>query len=373
MIKKLAMKLKLNKFTLVTGILLLFLVTITLGNALIKSTLSIIGNSTIKKSSWVIYFDDVEKTIDSVSSENDARIVDFKKTRIEFEADLKQPGDFYEFTVYTVNDGTIDAMVDSIDKSELTDEQKAYLDFEVTYDNGDPIRRCDPLDAGTRRWIKAVVKFKDNLPLEDYPTDDVHLNLYFNINYVQKDDTCIPTAQKNQHILTIKPAGGKYNNRQADTRIYLEKNETYTVLTPERELYNFKGWNIKNPTENGTYTFEDNLFAMGDEDVTIEATWEEGDYVARIMTTYYPTIQEAFDAAKHSDFRDNTVHLLRNTTEYPTNNTTDDFIFDLGGHTVKGTITNSVNGNITLINGRVEADTNDHEAFLNYGHLNLGI
>ena len=373
MIKKLALKLKMSKFSLVTSIFLILLVTISLGSAFLKDTLSIIGNSTIKKSSWVIYFDDVQKATDSINSEKDARIVDFKKTRIEFSADLKNPGDFYEFTVYTVNDGTIDAMVKSIDTSELTDEQKKYLTFEVTYDNGDPIRPCDPLDAGTRRWIKAIVKFNDNLPLEDYPTDDVHLDLYFNINYVQKDDTCTPTPQKNQHILTIKPAGGTYNNRHDDTRIYLEKNETYTVTYPERELYNFKGWNVIAPEENGTYTFENGLFTMGDEDVTIEATWEEGDYVARIMTTYYPTIQEAFDAAKHSDFADNTVYLLKDTTEYPTNNTTDDFVFDLGGHTVTGTITNASDGDITLINGRLEAAPEDKEAFINYGKLNLGI
>ena len=373
MIKKLALKLKLNKFTIIASVVLFLIVSISLGSAFLKSTLSINGNSTIKKSSWIIYFDDVEKSIDSVESENDAKIVDRAKTRIEFEADLKQPGDFYEFTVYTVNDGSIDAMVESIDKFELTDEQKAYLDFDVTYDNGDPILPCDPLDAGTRRWIKAIVKFKDHLPLEDYPTEDVHLELFFNINYVQKQNTCTPEPRKNQHVLTIKPKGGVYANRLADTRIYLEKNETYTVAMPTRELYNFKGWTVTSPEENGTYDFTNDVFTMGDEDVTIEATWEEGDYVARIMTTYYPTIQDAFDAAKHADFADNTVYLLKDTTEYPVNNTTDDFVFNLGGHTVNGTITNSAAGNIALTNGRVVARTEDKEAFINYGHLDLGL
>ena len=374
MIKKIVSKLKFNKFTIVMGVLFIMLVTVTLGNAFLRSTLSIIGDTTIKKNSWIIYFDDVEKSIDSVSSEKDAKIVDQAKTRIEFEATLSNPGDFYEFTVYTVNDGTIDAMVDSIEKSVLTEEQLKYLEFDVTYDNGDPIRRCDELNAGTRRWIKAVVKFKEGLSVDDYPTDDdVHLNLFFNINYVQKEDTCIPTPVKDQHILTIKPAGGTYNGRQADTRIYLEKNETYTILTPTRELYNFVDWEVKTPLTDGTYTISENVFTMGDEDVTIEATWEEVDAVARIMNTYYPTIQEAFDAAKHADFADNTVYLLRNTTEYPVNNTSDDFIFNLGGHTVTGTITNSASGNISLVNGRVEADTNDDAAFINFGNFNLGI
>ena len=53
-----------------------------------------------------------------------------------FDMDAAVPG-------YIVNDGTIDAMVDSVEKSALTEEQQKYLDFDVTYDNGTPIRRCD--------------------------------------------------------------------------------------------------------------------------------------------------------------------------------------------------------------------------------------
>ena len=49
--------------------------------------------------------------------------------------------------------------------------------------------------------------------------------------------------------------------------------------------------------------------------ITITAEWEEGDYVARIMDTYYPTIQEAFDAVDDRNWLDNTVHLLKNVEQ----------------------------------------------------------
>ncbi len=367
------LKLKRNKFTFFMAIVVVLLTTMSLGVAFISSTLSIIGNTTIKENSWIIYFDNVRKSSDSVASDKDAKIVDFKKTRIEFTANLKNPGDFYEFTVYTVNDGTIDAMVRSIERSVLTEEQQKYLEFDVTYDNGTPIRECDELNAGTRRRIKAIVKFKDGLDIANYPKEDVTLDLFFNINYVQKDDSCPPRVIKDQNVLTIVPNGGLYNKRSDEIRIYLDKGETYTVLTPERKLYNFTGWNVVKPESDGTYTFEDNVFTMGDEDVTIEANWQEGDYVARIMNKYYPTIQEAFDDAQAKKWKDNTVWLLRDTTEYPTNNTSDSFVFNLDGHTVTGTITNSNKGDITLVNGRIEAETDHQEAFINYGTLKLGL
>ena len=120
---------------IVLGVVLLF--GITLGYSILSEVLSIEGNTTVKKNSWIIYFDSVDIASDSVSnddSNNDARITNAAKDNIKFSANLKNPGDFYEFTVYTVNDGSIDASVSSIEKSPLTEEQAKYLDFEVKYD-----------------------------------------------------------------------------------------------------------------------------------------------------------------------------------------------------------------------------------------------
>ena len=205
--KKILLKIKQNKFLFVTSIALILMLTLTLGSAILSNTLSIIGNTKIKENSWIIYFTDVRVSTDSVEAEKEAKIVDYAKTRIEFTANLKNPGDFYEFTVYTVNDGTIDAMVKSIERSVLTEEQQKYLDFDVTYDNGTPIRECDELNAGKRRRIKGIVKFKDGIDVSLYPKDDITLDLFFNINYVQKDNACTPQDFGDEHVLTIVPNG----------------------------------------------------------------------------------------------------------------------------------------------------------------------
>ena len=354
---------------LIIGIVLVF--SITLGSAIVSSLLQISGKTTIKENSWVIYFDSVRKSTDSVNATSDATITNFEKTRIDFSVDLTEPGEFYEFTVYTVNDGSIDAMVDSVEKSLLTDAQKKYLDFFVTYDNGREIKRCDPLDAHTRKRIKAIVKFKEGVDVSDYPQENTNLNLYFDINYVQKDDACPPDPVGNEKILTIRPHGGIYNGRSDETRIYIEPGKTYEIQDVTRFLYNFVRWDVIIPEENGTYTLEDNLFTMGDEDVTIEAVWEEGAYVARIMNKYYTSIQEAFD---HVDdgWDDNTVYLLKNQNEDPINNAANPFVFNLGGYTVTGQLINNKDSSIGLVNGKIQAEAEQSEAVRNYGSVTLG-
>ena len=363
-------KLSRKNILLIIGVVLLL--SITLGSAIVSSLLTISGKTTIKENSWVIYFDSVRKSTDSVTATEDARITNFEKTRIDFSVNLTEPGDFYEFTVYTVNDGSIDAMVDSVEKSLLTDAQKKYLDFFVTYDNGREIKRCDALDAHTRKRIKAIVKFKEGIDVSNYPSEDTNLNLFFDINYVQKDDACPPDPTGNEKILTIRPHGGIYNGRSDETRVYIEPGETYQIQDATRFLYNFVRWDVIIPESDGTYTLNDNLFTMGNEDVTIEAEWEEGAYVARIMNKYYTSIQEAFDAVDSTNWEDNTVYLLKNQNEDPINNATNPFVFNLGGYTVTGQIINPKDGTIGLVNGKVQAEEDQQEAFINYGSLTLG-
>ena len=361
-----------NKKILYSIIVLCLALFLTLGYSFLKTTLTINGNTKISKNSWVIYFDDVSIASDSVHNEDptkEAVITNQEKTNIEFTANLNNPGDFYEFTVYTVNDGSIDAAVSSIEKTELTEEQAKYLTFDVTYDDGSEIKRCDVLKANDRRLVKAVVKFKEGLDINDYPSDGVSLTLSFKINYEQ--NTECEEVPSNKHRLTINPNGGVYQGRSAPIRVYLSEGDEYTFTEATRNLYNFKYWTIVSPVSDGTYTFENNKLTMGQEDVEIQAEWIEGDYVARIMNTYYKTVQEAFDAAGDG-WDDNTVHLIQNVAENPINNTSAAFTLNLEGYTLTGSITNSKTGTIDIVNGTVKADQSHDEAVVNYGVLILG-
>ena len=374
-----------KKLYLFITIFVILIVGISLGSAILTKTLNIVGKTKIENN-WIIYFDNVVLNNDSVKNDdisNDAKIVDFEKQNIEFNANLSSINDFYEFDVYTVNDGNVDAMIDSIELTGLSGNEE-YITYDVRYDDGsiqssdtyysnkyeysnNELKPCDPLYARTRRKIKVRVSLKKELEGDE----PINLHLGFKINYVQYDDTC---ALK--HTLTIDPNGGTYNGRVSNTKLRIVSGSTELIKVPKKGDQEFLGWEAT--PSSGTYTFDptqtsEQQFTMGDEDVTLKAKWsDEGDFVARIENTYYTTIQSAFNDVD-TGWTDNTVHLLRSTTEYPTNNANTSFKFDLEGYTVTGMITNSKDSNITLINGRIVADTNDKQAITNNGILSLGL
>ena len=113
--KEKMMKLRSNKIAFTLTIFTALLIVISLGSAILSSTLNIGGKAKIKENSWVIYFDEIRDIYASNPYNVKPTITDLGKTHIEFDAKLDQPGDVLEFYVDTVNDGTIDAQVESIE------------------------------------------------------------------------------------------------------------------------------------------------------------------------------------------------------------------------------------------------------------------
>ena len=411
MFKDFIHKITKNKYYLIGVISVFLLLVISLGTAALRSTLSIVGTTKIQENTWEIYFDHVhdEQFNDNVTPEKHAVIIDREKTQIEFTVDLK-PGEVYEYTVDMINDGSIDASIERVEKTQLTDAQKKYLDFEIQYTEGasaglEP-KTCDTLLAGQSRNIKVSVRYKKGLEVDEYPQQDLHLTLFFNIVYIKRILTCPeePTAYK----LTVDPNGGYFDDFEGADRTdpivkYLALNSdiypsTYEIPIPKHSEDNFNGWEVVYPVEGeeSSYILPETPnaqnkynFTIGNEDVKIKALWKQGNYVARIEDKKFETIQMAFDAAdgrwtdlngnsQSYSWHDNTVHLLRDTEEYPTNDTTVHFVFNLESHTVTGRITNSANGKLTLINGRVEEKENNENddiegALVNYGIFSLGV
>ena len=114
-----------NMYIVIIAVLLLC---VTIGYAALNSTLNITGKSNISKNTWDVHFDYISVGKGSVDEIKEPTIVD--ETSLDFEVVLNLPGDYYVFTVCVINDGTIDAMIESIVKEpELTDEQKKFLNL----------------------------------------------------------------------------------------------------------------------------------------------------------------------------------------------------------------------------------------------------
>ena len=177
---------------------------ITLGYAYLTSTLNINGLSKINNPKWDIHFENIEIKDGSVSGDyvtQDAEIE--TDTSVVFGVRLSKPGDFYEFTVDVVNEGTIDAMIDSIDSylnNEVINELPAYLDYEIKYDDGGIIAVNQLLKKQESETLRIRIGYKSDISSTDLPTTPKELNMRFSITYVQAKSSAI---ERNPEISSL--------------------------------------------------------------------------------------------------------------------------------------------------------------------------
>ena len=388
-----------NKSKLYIVIFLFAVLSISIGYAYLTNRLNINGRTAIKDNTWSVSFANIVQRECNVKTDNPVAIIeDSNSQSISFSVLFKKANDRYDFLVDVVNNGTIDAMIDSfsITGNEDIDER---LNYSVTYLDGETIpSRCDSLYANSKTTLMVSISLSEE---EMYKfKDEVSYNLSLNINYVQLDDkSCeinVVTDKKDFDIdayigntacdssdffkhynLIIKPNGGTYDGSTEDVVIKLLENQTYKIKTPILEG-NRNHW---------TTDHEDNFdrrtstIVMGNEDIIVTANWSDvSNYVARINDVYYETIQAAFDDA----VTDDKVVLLKDTSESPINNHLGAIAFDMHGYSVSGTLTNSRGANLTLLNeyGSEEGEEGTKPSYyrnldgigaVNLGTLTLGV
>lgn len=179
-------------------LLLVVLLTITVGFALLSTTLFINGSSTIKSNTWDIHWDTVNgATVSSGSVTADAPTV--TADTVSFTANFDVPGDYYEFTIDAVNAGTIDGIITQVgtkvyDPSDLENELTGNdiptnIIWSVTYaDTGAPAtgdilaKRVDATHPTTKTY-KVKVQFDPEA--EELPADAVSYVYKFTVKYQQ--------------------------------------------------------------------------------------------------------------------------------------------------------------------------------------------
>ncbi len=201
-------------------LLFLFLLCMTIGYAALISDLSINGIAEIANSSWDIHFENIQVKDGSITPDSAANID--TDTSVSYEVTLSQPGDFYEFNVDVVNEGTIDAMISTVSSKmnnvEIT-TLPAYLEYSVTYEDDIAIAPNQLLAAGTSETYKVRIAFKTDINPEDLPQTDETLDLLFTVTYVQADENAIPRP----HLPIIKPFNGFHDRTAYRSYAYIEK------------------------------------------------------------------------------------------------------------------------------------------------------
>ncbi|MBR3211289.1 MAG: hypothetical protein IKF71_05090 [Bacilli bacterium] len=184
----------------------IFVLFLGIGYAFLNASLTINGTSSFKAGNWNVYFDNVQVTSGSVSlSQGDsAPVIDSDtKTTVSYTISLKEPGEFYEFTVDIVNDGSIDAMIGSISSKlngteiSVSNPIPSYLSYEVTYIDDTPIAVYHYLKGNTTETYKIRVSYKTDIGVNDLPSTAANLSFQFGVRYIQANSNAINVPHAN--------------------------------------------------------------------------------------------------------------------------------------------------------------------------------
>jgi len=182
-------------FVLVGLFVLLF---ISIGYSYLKETLTINSSAEISSMRWDVHFENIVPKSGSVSPISRPVIGD-DGLSITTSLNFTQPGQFYEYEVNVVNDGSIDAMIESIEGTTLNSEQQKFLIYTVTNSDGTTLVNKQLLKANTTQKLKVRIEVKEDLQKTDLPTSGDQIRIKFKLNYIQADDTAV---DKNASAIT---------------------------------------------------------------------------------------------------------------------------------------------------------------------------
>ncbi len=95
---------------------------------------------------------------------------------IRYLGELIAPGDSYEISFDVVNGASVDVAIAQCDYK----KNDRFVEFHLTYDNGDDVSVGDILKKGERKRLKYVVYYKNMIDQESYEFDSS-----FHISYEQ--------------------------------------------------------------------------------------------------------------------------------------------------------------------------------------------
>ena len=186
---------------LVVVVLLIVVAGLTVAFAALSTTLNINGTAYLDAAKWGIKFQNLSEPekIGTATVTGTAKIEESKSAEITgINVGLSTPGDKVVYTVDLVNEGTINAKIDKIEKTELTSEQQKYLTFKVTDKSGNEVSEGDILSAGETRNLTITIEFIKDLTKEDLPTSTSTISLSYKLNFVQTDEKATTSGSSKQ-------------------------------------------------------------------------------------------------------------------------------------------------------------------------------
>ena len=173
-------RLKLNK-KLRRAFVFFVVLSLGIGFAYIQSDLNINTLLTAIKGKWDLDITNITPDENSTAT-NENISYDSNKMKFNLTVPLNSLDDYYSFSFDIENNGNIEAKLNEFVTSGLTDEEKEYIDFTVTYMDSVNPSIDDGIEPGFKESIVVTVKFKDTSSI----TSGTY-NLSIDFNYILSD------------------------------------------------------------------------------------------------------------------------------------------------------------------------------------------
>ena len=135
----------------VLSIVLVCIFTLSIAYAALSAVLTINGNAEVVSSTWDVYLANVHVKDGSVDGGLPSIV---NSTTASFSTTLSKPGDYYEFFIDVVNNGSIDAMIESIMKTPtLSTAQEKYINYIIEYENGESLNEVRERELNALNYI----------------------------------------------------------------------------------------------------------------------------------------------------------------------------------------------------------------------------
>ena len=182
-------KQKNSQLFMIAGLSLIVLF-MTVGFALYESSLTVHGTTTVSPATWSVHY--ITNTYAESTGSVAATNTTITNTDVTYSVTLAKPGDFYEFTIDVINDGSFDAKLTALTMTALTTAQQKYLTYTVTYNGVDYTASQSNLNVSlpctsnsNTKTMKVRVTYIQPENSSDLPSSSVDVTLNASLDYEQ--------------------------------------------------------------------------------------------------------------------------------------------------------------------------------------------
>lgn len=178
-------------------IIAILLMTFAIGFAALSSNIKISGLYNVKSMRWNVYWNNPQLVSSNVSTSTPT--ISNGGTTVNYSISFTQPGDYYEFTIDAVNEGTLDAILDSFENKAYASDGTTEIAFPsyikyslINNSDNTNVRRGQELAHNQTKTYKFRVEFMKDIEISQLPsTSATTMNLELSSTYVQKTDEAV--------------------------------------------------------------------------------------------------------------------------------------------------------------------------------------